>query len=292
MTEAASLLARLLAEPGKWSAIADDVEELGTASVESQVCRIGQQTLFNEAAEVANPTADAEQLLSEWKHEGMTFASLLDAEYPRQLLTIYQRPPFVMWRGEPSDGDSSGVCIVGSRAASPRGIATARELAQGLASRGVPVVSGLAAGIDTAAHLGALDVGGRTVAVIGTGLRRAYPVSNAELQSRIADEGMVLSQFLPDAPPTKYSFPMRNAIMSGYGAATVVVEASWKSGAKMQARLALEHGRMVLLMSSLLEHDWAREYALRPGAHVVSSIDEIMEYLQSLKVDSPLLSWS
>jgi len=292
MSEAAALLVRLLAEPGKWSAIADEVEESGTASVMARAHLTGQQALFNETTEFDTRLAEAENLLLEWRHEGMRFASLLDNEYPRQLLTIHQRPPFVMWRGEPNGADASGVCIVGSRAASPRGLATARELAHGLASRGVPVISGLAAGIDTAAHLGALDAGGRTVAVIGTGLRRAYPANNAELQDRVASEGMVLSQFLPDAPPTKYSFPMRNAIMSGYGAATVVVEASWKSGAKMQARLALEHGRMVLLMSSLLEHDWAREYAVRPGAHVVSSIDEIMECLQSLEVGSALLSWS
>ena len=185
----------------------------------------------------------------------MEFASLLDDQYPPQLLTIHQRPPFVMWRGTQDRRHAFGVCVVGSRAASAEGCAKAMELAAGLAIRGVTVISGLALGIDTAAHLGAIDAGGRTVAVIGIGLRRSYPASNAALQRRISSEGMVLSQFLPDSPPTTYSFPMRNAVMSGYGAATVVVEASWKSGARMQARLALEHGRTVFLMESLMEHD-------------------------------------
>lgn len=107
----------------------------------------------------------------------------------------------------------------------------ARQLAKELADAGVPVVSGLAAGIDTAALSGALSAGGRAVAVIGTGLRHSYPKENAELQERISTVGLVISQFLPHAPPTKTTFPMRNAVMSGYSAATVVVEAPYRSGA-------------------------------------------------------------
>ena len=195
----------------------------------------------------------------------MHFVTLLDREYPGQLLMIHQRPPFLMWRGRSSDHDARGVAIVGTRQATPDGRRRAEELAGGLARRGVTVVSGLAAGIDTAAHSGALAAGGRTVAVIGTGLRRCYPRENAKLQDLIAGQGMVISQFLPDAPPTKTSFPMRNAVMSGYAAATVVVEANWKSGARMQARLALEHGRHVFLLESLLQLDWAQDYAPARG---------------------------
>ena len=135
----------------------------------------------------------------------------------------------------------------------------------GLVDARYTVVSGLAEGIDSAAHLAALDAGGRTVGVIGTGLRRAYPAKNAELQDRIASEAAVVSQFWPDAPPTKTSFPMRNVVMSGVARATVVVEASHTSGARMQARFALEHGRPVFLLESLLEHEWAQDYAERPG---------------------------
>src|SRR5204862_5457985 len=135
---------------------------------------------------------------------------------------IHQRPPFLMWRGSSSERDARGVAIVGTRKATPQGRERAEELAAGLARRGVTVVSGLAAGIDTAAHLGALDAGGRTVAVIGTGLGRAYPAENRALQDEVARRGMVLSQFWPDAPAGQHTFPMRNATMSGYGLATVV----------------------------------------------------------------------
>jgi DNA processing protein len=222
----------------------------------------------------------------------MHFATLLDDDYPFQLLTIHQRPPFVMWKGAQNPGDAQGVAIVGTRDASPAGVSRARGLAAELADRGVTVISGLAAGIDTAAHLGALDAGGRTVAVIGTGLRRNYPAANAELQGRIAEAGMVLSQFLPDSPPTKQSFPMRNAVMSGFAAATVVVEAAWKSGARMQARLALQHGRSVFLMRSLLEHDWARDYANRPGTTVVDTVDDVVDHLEATALQSDELSWA
>jgi DNA processing protein len=197
-----------------------------------------------------------------------------------------------MTKGETNVDDRLGIAIVGARKASDKGRRRAYELAHTLAERGVTVVSGLAAGIDTAAHTGALAAGGRTVAVIGTGLRRFYPAANRELQEEIARTGMVLSQFLPDAPPTKHSFPMRNAVMSGYAGATVVVEAAWKSGARMQARLALEHGRPVFLLDSLLEHDWAHEYAKRPGVSIVSTADEVGERLSEVVASPVDLVWA
>lgn len=277
-SEAAALLV-LLREPGaSWAAVADRVEERASALAVLRDRRSGQARLFEEPAD-DEQILEAESEIARWREDGICLASLIDEEYPPQLLTIHQRPPFVTWSGTPSPDDARGVAIVGTRAASRAGIERARTLAAELAERGRVVISGLAAGIDTAAHLGALEADGRTVAVIGTGLRRSYPRQNAALQRRIAREGLVLSQFLPDAPPTKTSFPMRNAVMSGYAAATVVIEAAWKSGARMQARLALEHGRPVFLMASLLEHDWAREYAQRPGATVVDSVDEVIGQL-------------
>ncbi len=278
LSEDAALLV-LLREPGaRWAAVADQVEERSSALAVLRDRQDRQERLFEEPADDER-ILDAEKEIARWREEGIHFASLIDEGYPPQLLTIHQRPPFVTWSGTPSPSDAQGIAIVGTRAASRSGIERARTLAAELAGRGRAVISGLAAGIDTAAHLGALEAGGRTVAVIGTGLRRSYPQQNAALQRRIAREGLVLSQFLPDAPPTKTSFPMRNAVMSGYAAATVVIEAAWKSGARMQARLALEHGRPVFLMASLLEHDWARDYAERPGATVVDSVDEVIDEL-------------
>lgn len=216
---------------------------------------------------------------------------MLDADYPAQLLTVHQRPPFLTYRGRIDPVDATGVAVVGTRRPSRLGLARGQDIAAGLAQRQVTVISGLAAGIDTAAHQAAMDAAGRTVAVIGTGLRRAYPPENAALQERLASEHLVLSQFFPDAAPSKASFPMRNAVMSGYAAATVVIEAAWKSGARMQARLALEHGRPVFLHKSLLEHDWARSYVAR-GATVITSADELLAALERKLAVPAKLAWS
>lgn len=279
MDQRVALLAVLLGSKQKWSEIANLLEDLGSVEALIPELERGQQKLFVDGSEFENELLTAGDLLREWNTEGIHFATLLDPDFPPQLLAIHQRPPFVTWIGTQSSKDSRGVAIVGTRSASAEGIRCARQLASEMADRGVTVVSGLAAGIDTAAHLGSLEAGGRTVAVIGTGLRRSYPRQNADLQVRIANSGMVLSQFLPDASPTKFSFPMRNAIMSGFASATIVIEADWKSGARMQARLALEHGRPVFLMEQLRQHDWAREYGDRPGAYFVSSVDEIVALL-------------
>ena len=131
------------------------------------------------------------------------------------------------------------------------------------------------------------------MAVVGTGLRRTYPADHAELAGHIADSGAVVSQFWPDAPPTRTSFPMRNIVMSGIALATVVIEASERSGARMQARLALEHGRRVFLHESLLEHDWASEYAERPGTTVVSSAADAVGQVERLtSLDVALTLWA
>lgn len=290
-TERGALLALLRGSPKRWMAVAEEVEERGSA-LDVLSSRSGQGRLFHESGLTDDSAEEADALIAEWEREGMRFASLLDDEYPTQLLSIHQRPPFVMWQGNHDPRDAGGVAIVGTRDASPLGLKSARDLAGELAARGVCVISGLASGIDAAAHSGALEAGGRTVAVIGTGLRISYPRQNADLQRRISEEGMLLSQFLPDSPPTKRSFPMRNAVMSGFASATVVIEAAWKSGARMQARLALEHGRPVFLMRSLLEHDWAREYAARPGATVVDTADDVLDQLKTTSTVGDSLSWA
>lgn len=293
LREAAALVALLRTEERRWSDITQEVEAAGSAFLVLSRDRQTQGRLFDDRTVLASDALrEAERDLASWVAQGMRFLTVLDADYPAQLLAIHQCPPFIMYRGSLDSADAGGVAIVGTREASPKGLANAAELAQGLAFKGVPVISGLAAGIDTAALRGALDAGGRTVAVIGTGLRRSYPKTNADLQDQIGREGAVISQFWPDAPPTKTSFPMRNAVMSGYAAATVVVEAAWKSGARMQARLALEHGRTVFLLADLLVHDWARAYAERPGAVVVSGVDEVLTSLE--RITSPVheLTWS
>src|SRR5262249_18061683 len=139
-------------------------------------------------------------------------------------------------------------------------------------------------------HAAALELDARTVAVIGTGLRHSFPKENAQLQHRLAAESAVISQFWPGQGPRRWTFPQRNAVMSGFARATVVVEASHTSGARMQARLALEHGRPAFLMESLLAHKWAQSFADRPGAYVVSSGEEVVAHLERLYSSDLILS--
>jgi DNA processing protein len=235
--------------------------------------------------ESVEPPPDLDSIVAEirqWREEGISVISILDDEYPSNLRSIHNRPPFLFVCGQILARDQQSVAVVGTRSASPAGLKASSEFASDLAKSGYTVVSGLALGVDTAAHTATLDVGGRTIAVIGTGLRRAYPAKNAALQRRLSEETAVVSQFWPDAPPTRTSFPMRNIVMSGVALATVVVEAAGESGARMQARFALEHGRPVFLLESLLEHEWARQYAARPGTHVVSSPAEVKEKIERL----------
>lgn len=282
--ERAALLALLRENRQRWSAVVDEVYAVGSAlTLLRDAIGSGQGDLL-----APDPESQIEELLQQaadeiktWTAEGLGLVTMFDEEYPAQLREVHQQPPFLFYQGTLAAVDAGGVAIVGTRHPSEAGAVRAREIASGLARQGVTVISGLAAGIDRAAHEGALAAGGRTVAVIGTGIRRSYPKENAELQKRLAGEHLVISQFWPDAPPTRHSFPMRNAVMSGYAAATVVVEAAWKSGARMQARLALEHNRPVFLLESLLEHDWARTYAERPGATVVSDAEEVLRELDA-----------
>lgn len=291
VTEQAALLALLRERSSGWNAVADAVEACGSAHHVLTNGEPGTQgELFGQ--DPAAALEAARSAIAEWAAEGMRLVTLLDEDYPGQLLTIHQRPPFLLYRGTLDAGDAGGVAVVGTRQPSAEGARRAADIAGGLAGRGVPVISGLAAGIDTAAHRGALEAGGRTVAVIGTGLRRAYPPENADLQDELGLSHLVLSQFWPNSAPAKTSFPMRNAVMSGYAAATVVVEAAWRSGARMQARLALQHGRPVFLLDSLLQHDWARDYANQPGTRVVSGSEDVLEQLADVLAPPQDLVWT
>jgi len=283
--ETAALIALLRRGDRAWHHYAEIVEARGSALAvleEGAPDELDAPTLFPKAE---GEDVDLEAIIAEidrWRTDGISVLSVLDERYPQNLRSIHDRPPLLFVRGALADADERSVAVVGTRRATDAGIDHAREVAGGLVDAGYTVISGLATGIDTAAHLGALDRGGRTLAVIGTGLRRAYPAANAPLQQRIAGEAAVVSQFWPDAPPSKRTFPMRNVVMSGLARATVIIEASHTSGARMQARFALEHGRPVFLLASLLEHDWAREHAERPGTYVVEDAGEIVDHVERL----------
>lgn len=222
------------------------------------------------------------QMVLDQETKGVTCLTVLDAAYPANLRRIYNKPPFLFVKGELVDTDRKAIAIVGTRKASDEGLKRARKLARELADRGVTVLSGLALGIDTAAHTSTLEAGGRTVAVIGTGIERVYPKENKTLAERVVRHGAVVSQFWPDAPPTKYSFPMRNVVMSGMSVGSVVIEASYTSGAKMQARLALDHGKRLFLIRSLvMQETWAQRYAERPRVTVVDGIDDVLRVVDA-----------
>jgi DNA processing protein len=262
-----------------WADIIAEVQDAGSARKVWE--RRVPATLIGPPGE-PDPLAAAADEIRRWAEHGWTLTTILDPQYPVRLREIHQAPPFLFSRGELRPDDTA-VSVVGSRNASERGLAMAAAVAHELVDRDVSVVAGLARGIDTAAHRTALDAGGRTVGVIATGISRVYPPENAYLHEEIATRGLLLSQFWPEAPPQKHTFLMRNATMSGYGLATVVVEAGEKSGARVQARLAVEHGRPVILTDLVVErNEWAQALVGRPGVHVADGPREVARTVDHL----------
>ena len=202
-----------------------------------------------------------------------------DLRYPTALAAIYD-PPETLWiRGQADALCAPSVAIVGSRAASPYAREVARSLAADLARRNVAVVSGMARGVDSAAHLGALDAGGTTIAVFGCGVDVIYPREHARLAEQICERGALVSEFPLGMIPMPYNFPKRNRIISGLSLAVVVVEAAEKSGSLITAKLALEQGRAVLAVPGniLGGRNFGAHALLRDGAKLVESADDILE---------------
>lgn len=277
--ERAALVALLRERPNRltWAEIAAEVSDRGSA-----------QKLWTELTppdlldDREGPLTEAAHMIDEWRASNVGFLTFLDSTYPGQLREIHEMPPVLFYRGRLLPNDPA-VSVVGSRAASARGLEIAGNLACDLVHRGISVIAGLAKGIDAAAHTAALEAGGRTVAVIGTGINKYYPAENRNLQQSIERNGLVLSQFWPDAPPRTHHFPMRNAVMSGYGLATIVVEAGEKSGARIQARLAVAHGRPVILTDLVVRANaWARTLIDRPGVHIADSTRTAMALVEEL----------
>lgn len=287
--ERAALVALLRLARPLWSEGAELVEEAGSAVavLEQRLTQPGGQvSLLPEDPVPLIAAAEAE--IAGWQARGFQLLTVLDTGYPENLREVHDRPPLIFVAGCLMPADARCVAVVGSRRASDAGLATAAGIATHLTANRYVVGSGLAAGIDTAAHTAALGAGGRTVAVIGTGLGRCYPPENAALQRRIADTCAVVSRFWPDTGPTRRSFPIRNVLMSGLALATVVVEASATSGARVQAQRALAHGRPVFLLAPLLDQSWARELAGRPGVHVVSEPEQITMTIERLNATDAL----
>jgi DNA processing protein len=204
-----------------------------------------------------------------------------DPRYSALLNCIVDPPPVLWIRGDPAVLSMPAVAIVGSRAATPYALDVGARLAEELAARGVAVVSGLARGVDSSAHLGTLAAGGVTVAVLGSGLDRIYPAEHAGLAQAIVKKGLVVSELGPGGPPLAEHFPLRNRIISGISLAVVVVEASEKSGSLITARCAMEQGRDVMAVpgSVLTGRNRGSHGLLKDGAQVVETADDILEEL-------------
>jgi DNA processing protein len=210
---------------------------------------------------------------------GIMLVPFGDAAYPARLRMIADPPPVLYVKGEISGRDDHAVAIVGSRSASHYGRRVARDLAHGLASLGLTVVSGMARGIDGMAHESALSSGGRTIAVLGSGVERAYPPEHDKLYQRICESGAVVSELPMGTRPLAFHFPARNRLISGLSLGVVVVEATEKSGSLITASMAVEQGREVFAVPGEVGASRSRgaHRLIRQGAKLVETVDDIIE---------------
>ena len=210
-----------------------------------------------------------------------TILTLADAAYPAALLEIADPPNVLYIRGNPALLKKRGIGIVGSRNATPQGLQTAEVFAKALAGSGLSIISGLALGIDAAAHRGALAAAGDTIAVIGTGADRLYPARNKELAVAIAEHGAIVSEFPLGTPAVASNFPRRNRIISGLSQGVLVVEAAIESGSLITARLAAEQGREVFAIPGSIHSPVARgcHKLIKQGAKLVETAQDVLEEL-------------
>lgn len=208
--------------------------------------------------------------------------ALGDKNYPDLLRNIPDAPVVLYVKGQVSVLGNTMLSIVGARRASLYGQTTSQRLAASLASQGLTIVSGLARGIDTAAHRGALQAGGETVAVLGSGLDQIYPGENIRLAEQITEHGALVSEFPLEAPPTAYHFPRRNRIISGLSLGVVVVEAALNSGALITCDFALEQGREVFAVPGQVDHPNAQgtHRLIQQGAKLIGSVEDILEEIK------------
>lgn len=211
-----------------------------------------------------------------------------DAHWPELWLHLPDPPETVAYIGDPSVLNRPCIALVGTRKCSPRGEAVAGRLARELAASGWVVVSGLATGIDGAAHRGALTVGGRSVGVMATGIDRIYPRVHRRLRDELAASGCVLTEYPAGTPPLKHHFPRRNRLIAGLSRAVVVVEAPARSGALLTAMLGLDYDREIFAVPGPVDLESSRgcHHLLREGAHLLESVEDVVRVLGRPATDS------
>ena len=230
---------------------------------------------------IAAPLARAEEAIQKATEKNALIFSLEDDEYPKLLKNIYDPPPVLYVKGEGFSPDAKTLAIVGTRKASHYGKEIAKKLAFELASLGITVVSGMALGIDTAAHAGALAANGKTIAVFGCGVDVIYPFSNRELARKIESSGAVVSEFPMGTGVDKGHFPRRNRVIAGLSLGVIVVEGHYDSGAMITAKYALDEGREVFAVPGNVELDQSKgpHWLIKQGAKLVESVDDVLEEL-------------
>jgi DNA processing protein len=251
--------------------------------------RLAARSVIGDRADLLfdfDPAAEVDRTI-EWAGQpGQHILTLADDAYPKALLEIADPPSLLYVRGNPSLLQKRGLAMVGSRNATPQGLQTAENFARTLAAKGLCIVSGLALGIDAAAHRGALAAGGDTIAVIGTGADRIYPARNKELALAIVEHGAIISEFPLGTPSIAANFPRRNRIISGLARGVLVVEAAPESGSLITARLAGEQGREVFAIPGSIHSPVARgcHKLIKQGAKLVETANDVLEELGHFNV--------
>ena len=242
-----------------------------------------------KAIAAARSEIDAEREIAICRDKHVQIVTDQDPAYPRALLEIPDPPGLLFVRGEIKPQDAIGVAIVGSRHATSYGRTIAERLASSLARAGVTIVSGLARGVDAAAHRGALEAGGRTIGVLGSGVLNIYPPEHAELALDVIQSGAIVSESPPRSPPISGAFPQRNRIITGISMGVIVVEASDRSGALISARHAMEQNREVFAVPGRVDSRMSRgcHRLLRDGAKLVETADDVLEELGPLVSPAP-----
>ncbi len=233
------------------------------------------------ALEQIRSTVDLDAQLAALAADGIQIVTVEDIGYPRLLAGVPNAPPLLYVRGDLTPTDDWAVAVVGTRSPTTYGKEATRLLVSELARRGVTIISGLAMGIDAVAHTAALDAGGRTIAVLGSGIDQVYPERNRALAGRIVQQGALVSDYPPGTKPMAANFPPRNRIISGLALGTLVVEAGEKSGSLITVEFALEHGREVFAVpGSIFSRNSAGTHRLiRDGATLAACADDVLDAL-------------
>jgi DNA processing protein len=244
---------------------------------------------LTEKIVAADREVDVEEEIARCRQHGIDILTEAHAAYPRMLREIHDPPGVLFVRGTLKSDDALGIGIVGTRHASAYGLRQAERLAASLSRAGLTIISGLARGIDAAAHRGALAAGGRTLAVLASGVLNIYPPEHDKLADEVAARGAVLSESPPLAPPLGGTFPQRNRIISGLSLGVIVIEAGLRSGALITARHAMEQGREVFALPGSVENRSAQgcHRLIRDGAKLIETADDVLEELGPLVEAAP-----